>query len=105
MPAAETKAPQPQVVDSSNSNLLAQLLAKVDKPSLQRNLGEHIIIDSIEDNKVHMIVINKLTHTLLEKRENLEYIESLLSDILGKPTTLKVSFENKEDYFGRKLGL
>jgi len=52
---------------------------------------------------VHIIVINKLTHTLLEKRENVEYIEKILSDILGKPALLKVSFENKEEYFAKKL--
>jgi hypothetical protein len=79
------------------------LLAKVDKPSLQRNLGEHIIIDSVEDNKVHIVVINKLTHTVLEKRENLEYIEKILSEILSKPITVKVSFEKKEEYFAKKL--
>jgi len=75
------------------------LLARVDKPSLQKNLGEHIIIDSVEDDKVHIIVINKLTHTLLEKRENLEYLEKILSEVLNKPITLKVSFEKKEEYF------
>ncbi|PJA48240.1 MAG: DNA polymerase III, subunit gamma and tau [candidate division SR1 bacterium CG_4_9_14_3_um_filter_40_9] len=99
---AETTNTKP-VAQAGDSNLLAQLLARVDKPSLQKNLGEHIIIDSVEDDKVHIIVINKLTHTLLEKRENLEYLEKILSEVLNKPITLKVSFEKKEDYFGRKL--
>jgi len=39
----------------------------------------------------------------LEKRENIDYIEKILSEILGKPTIIKVSFENKEEYFARKL--
>jgi len=99
---AETTNTKP-VAQAWDSNLLAQLLARVDKPSLQKNLGEHIIIDSVEDDKVHIIVINKLTHTLLEKRENLEYLEKILSEVLNKPITLKVSFEKKEDYFWRKL--
>lgn len=104
-PTAEATSKPIQTIEVWNGDLLSQLLAKVDKPSLQRNLGEHIIIDSVDDNKIHIIVINKLTHTLLEKRENIEYIEQLLSDIIGKPAILKVSFENKEDYFARKLGL
>jgi len=99
---AETTNTKP-VAQAWDSNLLAQLLARVDKPSLQKNLGEHIIIDSVEDDKVHIIVINKLTHTLLEKRENLEYLEKILSEVLNKPITLKVSFEKKEEYFWRKL--
>ncbi|MBU1758842.1 hypothetical protein KKG31_07065 [Patescibacteria group bacterium] len=70
---------------------------------MQKNLGEHIIIDKVEDGLLHMIVINKLTHTLLEKRENIEYLENIISEILGTPTTIKISFENKEDYFAKKL--
>jgi len=102
---AEAVAAPVAHVSAWDNDLLSQLLAKIDKPSLQRNLWEHVIIDDVQDTRVHIIVINKLTHTLLEKRENIDYIEHILSEILGKTITIKVSFEHKEEYFAKKLGL
>ena len=50
-----------------------------------------------------MVVINKLTQTLMENRENQVMIEDILSEILGRKITLKLSFENKESYFAKKM--
>jgi DNA polymerase III gamma/tau subunit len=89
--------------DSGDEGLLEKLINKIDKPSLKSSLQDHIIIDWINDNIVSIVVINKMTHMILEKEENTKYIENIISEILWNPAKINLSFENKEDYFARKL--
>lgn len=93
-----------QEISNESQNILNQLLSQIERPSLKNSLKDHIIIDKIEDNLATIIVINKMTHLTLEKRENLDYLEEALSKILGKDTKIKLIFENKETYFANKLG-
>lgn len=86
-----------------HGDLLGKLLAKVDKPSLKTQLTSQIVIDDIVEDHVKIIVINSMTKMLLDKQENLEYIEWLFTEILEKPIKIELTFEKKEDYFARKL--
>jgi len=76
----------------------------IDRPSLKNSIKEHIIIDEIVDDKVRMIVINMMTNMLLQKQEQTQYVEDILSKVFGKPMKAEFVFEKKEDYFNRKLG-
>lgn len=94
---------QTSVTLTENENLLASLLSKIDRPSLSKSLREHIIIDSIDQDLMTLIAINKITHILLEKPENLDYIEKISSEILGRNIKIKLIYEPKDQYFARKL--
>lgn len=92
------------VEKSENEKILDQVLAKIDKPSLSRSLREHIVIDSIEGDLVSLVAINKMTHILLDKAENIDYLEKLFSEVLWKNLKVKLTYESKEQYFARQLG-
>lgn len=89
---------------TENEKLLEQLLSKIDRPSLSKSLKEHIIIDSIENNLITLVAINKMTHILLDKPENINYLEKLCSDVLNKDIKIKLTYESKDQYFARQLG-
>jgi hypothetical protein len=78
---------------------LDELLARVDKASLQKSLKEHLIIDKVDWDIVNIVVINKFTQVALEKAENKTYLEWILSDILGKKVGIHIRFQNKDEYF------
>lgn len=82
-----------------NQKLLDELLARVDKASLQKSLKEHLIIDKVDWDIVNIVVINKFTQVALEKAENKTYLEWILSDILGKKVGIHIRFQNKDEYF------
>ncbi|MFA5747654.1 MAG: DNA polymerase III subunit gamma/tau [Candidatus Absconditabacterales bacterium] len=88
---------------NDNSDLLNQLINKIDQKSLQDHLKGHIIIDKIDGNEINIITINKMTELFLKKRENISLIENILTEILGKQIHINLSFEHKETYFARKL--
>ena len=92
------------VEKSENEKILDQVLAKIDKPSLSRSLREHIVIDSIEGDLVSLVAINKMTHILLDKAENIDYLEKIFSEVLWKNLKVKLTYESKEQYFARQLG-
>lgn len=52
---------------------------------------------------VEFITISKMAQLIFNNTENMKYIESKLSEVIGKPIRIKVQFENKEDYFAKKL--
>ena len=72
---------------------------------MQSNLKDQAIIEKIEGNQIFLIVITKIAEMLLNNEENKKQIEWFLTEELWVPVQLVVSFEKKEDYFARKMGL
>ncbi|MEI6672405.1 MAG: hypothetical protein WCL02_03450 [bacterium] len=52
-----------------------------------------------------MITISKVTQLIFNNKENMRYIEQKMSEVMGKSVMVNVTFENKESYFMRKLGI
>ena len=83
--------------------IITQLLEKIDKLSIKNSLKDTIMINRITSEGVHFITISKVAQLMFSNQENMKYIESKLSEVMGKPIAIQVTFENKEAYFIRKL--
>jgi len=83
--------------------ILEQLMEKIDKISIKNSLQNKLIINRITWETVEFITISKVAQLIFTKMENMRYIEEKLSEVLGKNVAIKVAFENKEDYFAKKL--
>lgn len=87
----------------SFDTMLTQLLQKIDKISIKNSLQNKLIINRITWETVEFITISKVAQLIFTKMENMRYIEEKLSEVIGKNVAIKVAFENKEDYFAKKL--
>lgn len=87
----------------SFDTMLIQLLQKIDKISIKNSLQNKLIINRITWETVEFITISKVAQLIFTKMENMRYIEEKLSEVIGKNVAIKVTFENKEDYFAKKL--
>lgn len=85
--------------------LRAIVISKLTKPTVQSNLKDQAIIEQIENDEIQITVITKIAEMLLNNEENRKQIEQILSEELGKTVHLTISFEHKEAYFARKMGL
>lgn len=106
----KTESPKEETINqevSDNKDLewiKKQLIEKIEKASVAKNIDEHTIFTSHKDNQIHITVINKMTEMLLQKDETKQHIEQTLSEICGEPTHVNLSYQNKEDYFQNMLG-
>jgi hypothetical protein len=41
---------------------------------------------------------------MLKKPENITHIQKIISEVLWRDVMIEIKFENKENYFARKLG-
>ncbi len=89
-----------QNLDEIRNNVVSQ----IDKVSLQQNLKWNFIIEDIQDNTVSAIVINKMTKILLDSEENKRILETAFANVMWNKIKVDIIFENKENYFARKLG-
>ena len=85
--------------------LRAIVISKLTKPTVQSNLKDQAVIEQIENDEIQITVITKIAEMLLNNEENRKQIEQILSEELGKAVHLTISFEHKEAYFARKMGL
>lgn len=81
------------------------IVAQISKPTLQANLKDTAIIEKKEGNLIHLTVITKIAEMLINNEENRKQIESLLSQALGEPVQIQMTYESKESYFARKMGM
>lgn len=103
-PSTEKKS-DPTPVDTTDHNkLLNDVLARMEPGSFRDNLHNQIIIDEVGESKIKIIAINKISEMWLKKPENITNIQKIFSEILGRDVMIEVKFENKENYFARKLG-
>jgi len=84
-------------------DILAQLIEKIDKPSIKSSLKDSLIINKITSDSVYFITISKVAQLIFSNKEHMRYIEDKLSEVMGKTMAIDVTFENKESYFTRKL--
>ncbi len=89
--------------DLDFEKILAQLLEKIDKPSIKNSLKDSLMINKITSDTVYFITISKVAQLIFSNKENMRYIEDKLSEVMGKRMIISVTFENKESYFIRKL--
>ena len=82
---------------------MAQLLEKIDKPSIKNSLKDSLVINRITSDGVYFITISKVAQLIFSNKENMRYIEDKLNEIMGKPIAIHVTFENKDSYFTRRL--
>ncbi len=85
------------------NDILDQLINNIDKISIKSALQNKLIINRISSDTVELITISKVAQLVFSNIENMRYIEDILSEILEKQIIIKLKFENKEDYFARKL--
>ncbi len=84
-------------------NILAQFVEKIDKISIKNALKESLIINRITSDTIFLITISKVAQLLFSNNENMRYIENKFSEVMEKQMIINVTFENKEQYFERKL--
>ena len=94
-----------EVSEENFKKLRAIVISKLTKPTVQSNLKDQAIIEQIENDEIQITVITKIAEMLLNNEENKKQIEQILSEELGKAVHLTISFEHKEAYFARKMGL
>lgn len=85
--------------------ILTKLLEKIDIPSIKNALQDRIIINKITNDGVYIITISKVAQLIFNNKDHRQYIESKMSETIGKPVAIHLTFENKESYFARKLWL
>lgn len=93
-----------QINDETFQDILNKLIEKIDKPSIKNTLKDSLIINKITSDGVYLITISKVAQLIFSNKENLKYIEEKLSEVMGKSVKIHLTFENKENYFARKLG-
>lgn len=91
--------------DGDFKTLRNQVVEQIQKPTVQSNLRDQAIIESIENGTIELIVITKIAEMLINNDENKKIIEWAFTQILWNPNVLEVKFENKEAYFTRKMGM
>ena len=102
---SKTKESEPVHADTTdNDKLLHDVLSRLEDGSFKDNLQHQVMIDEVTDTKIKLIAINKISEMMLKKPENITHIQKVFSEILGKDLVVEVKFENKENYFARKLG-
>ena len=87
------------------NDILTQLIEKIEKPSIKNSLKDSLIINKITSEGVYFITISKVAQLIFSNKENMRYIEEKLSEVMEKSIAIHVTFENKENYFNRKLGI
>lgn len=85
-------------------NILAQVMERIEKPSIKNSLKDSITINRITNEGIDIVTISKVAQLIFDNKENMQYIENIFSQVIGKPIAIHVSFENKETYFKKKLG-
>ena len=91
--------------EESFDQIIENLIEKIETPSIKNSLKDKLIINKITSDGIYFITISKVAQLIFNNKENIRYIEEKLQEIMERPMAIHVSFENKESYFARKLGL
>lgn len=84
-------------------DILNQFIEKIEKLSIKNSLKDKLIINRITGDTIEFITISKVAQLVFSNMDNMRYIEEKIGEVLGRPVVIKVQFENKEEYFARKL--
>jgi hypothetical protein len=77
----------------------AQIVEKINSPTMKSMMDKSAIIKEVSDESISLLVINKMAELSLNKEDNKQSIEKIISDVMNKPMKIKVSYMKKEDYF------
>ena len=83
--------------------ILDQFIEKIDKISIKNSLKDKLVINRITSETIEFITISKVAQLIFSNIENMKYIEEKISQVLNRSVMVQVKFENKEEYFARKL--
>ncbi|HBB03584.1 TPA: hypothetical protein DCZ39_01595 [Patescibacteria group bacterium] len=84
-------------------NIITKLLEKIEIPSIKNSLNDRLIINKITSEGVYIITISKVAQLIFNNQEHRKYIEEKLGEVMEKSIAIHLTFENKENYFARKL--
>lgn len=84
-------------------DILDQFIEKIEKVSIKNALKDKLIINRITGDAIEFITISKVAQLVFSNMDNMRYIEEKIGEVLGKTVVIKIQFENKEEYFTRKL--
>ncbi len=84
-------------------DILDQFIEKIEKISIKNALKDKLIINRITGDTIEFITISKVAQLVFSNMENMRYIEEKISEVLERSVVVKIQFENKEEYFTRKL--
>lgn len=85
--------------------ILNDFIEKIETPSIKNSLKDSIIINRITSDTVYFITISKIAEMVFKNTNHIRYLENKLSEVMGQQTAIHVIFENKDNYFARKLWL
>lgn len=88
----------------SLEELLNRIVEKVDKKMIQWILSKQTTIDSYEDGKMTMIVINRLYASTLAKDDAVRMIEDIVKQITWQSVQITVQYMSKDDFMKKQLG-
>lgn len=86
------------------ADILAQVIERIDKPSIKNSLKDSIAINRITSEGIDIVTISKVAQLIFANNENMKYVEDIFSQVIGRSVAIHVVFENKETYFKKKLG-
>lgn len=86
-------------------HIVESLIEKIEIPSIKNSLKDKIIINKITSDGIYLITISKVAQLIFNNKEHMKYIEEKVYEVMQRPMAIHVSFENKETYFAKKLGL
>ena len=69
-------------MEQEGNDIWATILSKLSKPTVQSNLKDHVIVEKIEGNVVHLVATNKIAEMLLQNEEYRKEIETLFTEEL-----------------------
>ncbi|MDR3168428.1 MAG: hypothetical protein LBU27_01320 [Candidatus Peribacteria bacterium] len=87
------------------ASLRPTILSQLSKPTVQSNLKDHVLIEKIENDIIYLVATNKFAEMLLQGADTKKELEDAFTKQLSTPTTISFTFEAKEAYFARTLGL
>lgn len=87
----------------TNEELLAKLIAHIDKISLKGLLKSFCLIDRQEEETIYFVVLQKLQLSMMQKPDNVKTIEDSLSAILQRTVKVSMKYQSKDEYFSSLL--
>lgn len=87
----------------TNEELLAKLIARIDKVSLKGLLKSFCLIDRQEEETIFFVVLQKIQVNMLQKPDNISAIEAALSEILQRNVKASMKYQSKDEYFSSLL--
>ncbi len=84
-------------------DIMQELIARTEGTMFKSILKKNTIVDSLKDDVLTLIIINEQYYGTMQKPETTATLQKTISEIVGKPTSLKRVYMSKEDRLQRAL--